>query len=462
MDNRNIHKAALVIGDIILDRTYCGLVERISPEAPCLVFRNQNDVVNQLGGAAYVASQLAALSINVYLCGIIANDKSGEKIKGLLENSRIDTSLVSASGELTTTKTRYVVGTNKQQVFRVDTEQLQSFNLENRNHVLSFIRKNSDDIGCVVLVDYEKGVLDSVFCQEVIQLCKQLSIHSFVDIKSSFISKYSCASIIKGNEHEIRQMFLASNLDMDDYLGLKKKIACSTLIVTCGEKGIIYVGPDDIIRHDDATRKRLFDVTGAGDVVTSFYVASLLYGFSCSESIANANKAAGVKVGLSGCPIISWKEMNFNSTKLISIENIKSIKEEAHTIVFTNGCFDVLHAGHIDLLKKASSLGDCLVVGLNSDSSIRRIKGDERPINDLESRIIVLSAIECVDYIIVFEEDTPLSLIQKICPNVLAKGGDYTKDEVVGAEFVESNGGDVVLIPIVHDLSSSMIINKTK
>ena len=453
-------KIVLVIGDIILDKTYFGRVERISPEAPCLVFNQSDDRVESLGGAAYVASQLATLAIPVSLCGTIACDAAGRSVQNMLEEKGIGTELMFTSAEQTTTKNRYVTHEKLQQVFRVDSEHSHRLAQDEQNFIMAYIRETANILDHVVLIDYEKGVLSDSFCQEIIALCNRLTIPTFVDIKSSSCAKYKGANTIKGNQKEIQQMLVRLGCEDTDYPALKKELECANLIMTCGADGISYISEENTFHHEGVIRRHSFDVTGAGDIVSAFYIASIRFGKSIHESISIANRAAGIKVSTFGCPVLTWDEIWEKKSKLLTIDGCRKCIHPGKTIVFTNGCFDVLHAGHVDLLQKAASYGDILVVGLNSDNSIRRIKGESRPINNLDSRVAVLSALECVDYIIVFDEDTPLNIIREICPDVLVKGADYSMNQIVGAEYVEAHGGKVIRVPFTYPVSSSMILNK--
>jgi len=458
--NMGCRHMVLVIGDIMLDETYYGTVERISPEAPCPVFNQESIAEYGLGGAGYVARQLAALNIEVHLCGIIANDKSAQRISELAKESSINTTLVFNSGETTTTKTRFIAGEQKQQVFRVDADNKHSFDTQERERIHSFVREYAKTIEHVLIVDYGKGAIDESFCQSIIYLCRGLSIPTFVDIKTPSSSKYKYADTVKGNRNEISRLSSLFGLPDDSFIETKKKLECDNLIITCGAKGIKYVTPDNELHHDVAISRTLFDVTGAGDVVSAFYVASILSGAPVSKAIANANRAASLKVGRHGCPTLSWEDLSSHAPKLVSVKQLASIIPHGKRVVFTNGCFDIIHTGHIDLLNAAASFGDILVVGLNSDKSVKRLKGPNRPINDLESRISILSALESVNFIVVFDDDTPLSIIKELCPSVLVKGGDYTKNQIVGADFVEGYGGQVRIVPFIHDVSTTKIVSK--
>lgn len=446
----------------MLDETFYGSVERISPEAPCPVFNHLFNVESKLGGAGHVAHQLSELQINVFLCGLTANDKKGQRIIELANKANIDTSLIFNTGERTTIKTRFIAGEQNQQVFRADYESYHSFNKAEQDAILSFIKVYASSIEQVLLIDYGKGALDEIFCQAVIQTCNNFSIPTFVDIKSPSVFKYRHSETIKGNRYEIRGLSQSLNVEDEDFVEIRKQLKCNNLIVTCGSNGIFYLGPDDIVHHDIAISRKLYDVTGAGDVVSAFYVASTLMGETMTEAISKANKAASIKVGIQGDLMISWDDISTRNKKLVTVKTLRSLIPSGRKVVFTNGCFDIIHSGHIDLLSTASSFGDILVVGLNSDESIRKLKGPNRPINDLESRISVLSALESVDYIVVFDEDTPISVIQELKPNVLVKGGDYKKEQIVGAEYVEKNGGEIIIVPIIHNVSSTKIANQLK
>ena len=231
--------------------------------------------------------------------------------------------------------------------------------------------------------------------------------------------------------------------------------------MTCGGEGIIAIDKDNNIYELPAEERHVFDVTGAGDIVTAFCSFLISDGYNIRQALYYANKAANIKVERFGNSSVSLDEVLGLHNKTITPKQLKE-RTKGKKMVFTNGCFDVIHAGHIDMLQKAKSKGDVLVVAINSDDSVHRIKGNERPINSLEERVVVLSAIGCVDYIIPFEEDTPRALIEEVCPDVLVKGGDYSVDKIVGADFVKSNGGEVCTIPFVYNTSTTKLLNALK
>lgn len=449
----------LVIGDLMLDKYIGGTVERISPEAPCPVF-SKKSVTNQLGGAANVAAQLKQLGANVILAGCIANDEAGKTLIDIAKGRHISTKLISLDKTKTTVKSRFIANTH-QQVMRLDDEQIEIGSTEFYENLYSYIKEHKSELSIVVLSDYEKGVLSLETTQTIISLCNHLGIPSIVDIKSADSKKYKGATIIKGNEKEFARMFSLEQEDVEDINNIHSLIHhlnSKLLVITLGRKGLIACDADNQYCFKSSERN-VYDVTGAGDVVTAYISYLFSQDYQTSDILDLANRAAGIKVERLGNSIVSMEDVLYNKTR--SIEHICEVCKDKK-VVFTNGCFDIIHSGHITLLKEASELGEILIVGLNSDDSIKRLKGSNRPINNLESRINVLSAISYVDYIIVFNDDTPIDIIKHLKPDFLVKGGDYRIEDIVGANFVNSYGGNVCIIPFKENISTTSIINKTK
>ena len=448
----------LVIGDIMLDKYVHGVVERVSPESCCPILKEKS-CEYQLGGAANVAKHLKRMGENVMLVGVIGHDDNGRRIRNLLEYEHIDISFMFTYDTTTTCKTRYINDLYRQ-MFRKDSELFVTLNNEDVNKIWDIFSQKKIDT--IVISDYNKGIVSKTLCQNLIDLANNRGINVIIDIKEPDIPKYKGATIVKGNEREIRHLterFPCNGNEGDCLKQLRQTINSKYLVMTCGEEGIKAVDNNSNIISIPSQKQMVFDVTGAGDVVTSYISYFFRRNFPFNQILYFANKAASIKVERFGNSFVGVDEVLNKQGKEINKSDFLKISFDKK-VVFTNGCFDILHAGHIDLLQKAKELGDILVVGLNSDESIKRIKGDKRPINKLDYRIKMLSSIQCVDYIIVFDEETPLDLIEAIKPDVLVKGGDYQIDDIVGAEIVRSNGGQVLTIPFVYNISTTDIINK--
>ncbi|MBU9899310.1 D-glycero-beta-D-manno-heptose 1-phosphate adenylyltransferase [Prevotella stercorea] len=461
MGTGELQMKTIVIGDLMLDKYVFGIVERVSPESGCPILK-QTTCEYQLGGAANVAKQLKRLGANVILFGIIGNDENGKMFKKILKQEGLEVDFLSTYNTDTTCKTRFVNDLH-QQMFRTDRETFVSYSDEDRYKIMNYLTRNQ--ICNIVISDYNKGVITTQMCQDIIRYGQRNGINVIIDIKENDLKKYKGATIVKGNKKEIHKLLdKLSQIWISDSSLQKLRSVLNTerLIMTCGEEGIIAVDEkNNIIKHS-CQKHLVFDVTGAGDIVTAYISYLSKYkDMSFDRILYFANKAANIKVGRFGNSIVELDEVLNGYIKVLNVHEIIK-KTKGKKVVFTNGCFDVIHAGHIDLLQKAKEKGDILVVGLNSDSSIRRLKGNSRPINTLNQRIKVLSSIQYIDYIVVFDDETPLQLIEEIKPNVLVKGGDYKFKEIIGADFVTKNGGQVFSIPFVYNLSSTKIIDKIK
>ncbi len=456
----NGQETIIVIGDIMLDEYIFGDVNRVSPESCCPILLETHRSY-QLGGAANVAKQLVELGSNVRLVGVIGTDNAGEKVTNLLHKAHIDCSGVFVHNIVTTCKSRYINNLH-QQMFRADNECLGSLVVDEMEMLTNLI--SHDETECVVVSDYNKGVISTAVCKAIISCAKKYNKKVIVDIKEPSIEKYHGATIVKGNKREVLGL-LGSHHQTQDVKSvlpkIREKLNTSLLIMTCGGEGIIAIDKENNIYELPAEERHVFDVTGAGDIVTAFCSFLISDGYNIRQALYYANKAANIKVERFGNSSVSLDEVLGLHNKTITPKQLKE-RIKGKKMVFTNGCFDVIHAGHIDMLQKAKSKGDVLVVAINSDDSVHRIKGNERPINSLEERVNVLSAIGCVDYIIPFEEDTPRVLIEEVCPDVLVKGGDYSVDKIVGADFVKSNGGEVCTIPFVYNTSTTKLLNALK
>lgn len=449
----------LVIGDIMLDIYIYGRAMRLSPEAPCPVIDCCESPVYKLGGAANVAYQITQSDLKVTLWGAVGNDNNGVLVKELLADNGITDKVKLSDGTDTTIKTRYLAG-NYQQVLRVDNDSKYTSCEEDIISLIQLIQEGN--FTSVIISDYSKGIISPKLASDIITECRRNNIPSIIDIKCNALSKSKGASLVKGNRNEFdllfKEMGLASNLKIETKLSeVCHNLNTNAVVMTCGNDGICAYSLYDGYVKCDADNVPIHDVTGAGDVVTA--ILGILFSddsYTFQQKIEFANIAAHKKVSQIGTGTILLDEV-INNNKITSPNTIKRLAK-GKRIVFTNGCFDVLHAGHVSLLAKAKRQGDILVVGLNSDASVKRLKGEKRPVNSFESRAEVLSSISVVDYIVKFDEDTPLRLIEELNPSVLVKGGDYVKTDIVGYDYVTNNGGNVLVVPFVPHQSSSNIL----
>ena len=468
------HRTALVIGDLMLDRYLIGEVERISPEAPVpvVLLKQENE---RAGGAANVAANLSLLGIRTTMAGIIGDDAEGRALLDMLRELNIDSAIVTSQQRPSVTKTRILGG--HQQMMRLDKESRLAFTESENNalheQVSQAIAQKPD---VIILSDYAKGVLSDALCQAVIAQAKALGIPVLVDPKGRDYTKYQGATALTPNKKETSEAcgidamdtdrLLQAAADLRDHLGLK------FLAVTRGEEGISLLEQNETI-HIPAAAKQVFDVSGAGDTVIATLAAGLVHGLSHRQAFELANIAAGIVVGKVGTVPVNREELLAELISQDSVEQADKIceletllgrvrqwRQQKKRIVFTNGCFDLLHAGHVTYLEAARKTGDKLILGLNTDRSVSALKGPSRPVIHEADRARVLAALEAVDAVILFDEDTPLQLIDAIRPDVIVKGSDYSEDQVVGGKEVKSWGGKVALIDIVPGRSTSNIIEK--
>ena len=459
----------LVIGDIILDKYIYGSVDRVSPESPVPVLRPESEE-SRLGGAANVASNISSLGSKVSLQGVIGRDEAAEGLKALLKEKKVK-GFFSTSSLPTISKLRLLA--SRQQLLRIDVEE--KFSIEDWSKTKALFSKiiSSTKATVIVVSDYDKGTLRDI--PFLIKQAAKKNIYTLIDPKGNDFSKYEGANIITPNYLEFSNAVGGVLSESDLTLKAKNLIEdlkLEALLITRGAEGMTLVEKqkDKMIRTDFSTlAQEVFDVSGAGDTVIASLAASIASGFNLSDSVRISNVAAGIVVGKSGTatPRLSELEASFKTNadsfskaqlKLIC----KEAKEDSLKVVFTNGCFDILHAGHLSYLEAAKELGDKLIVGINNDSSVSKLKGKGRPINPLEERMALIQALKCVDYVVSFSEDTPLKLIEFLKPNVLVKGADYKVKDIVGSESVIKDGGEVRTIPLVKGLSSSRKIQKIK
>ena len=468
-------KWVLVIGDLMLDRYLIGDVQRISPEAPVpvVLLKQQND---RAGGAANVAANLANLGITTRIAGCVGEDAEASTLLALINHLGIKSeAVIQSSARPTIAKTR-VMSTN-QQIVRIDQESQAPLSDEENSelHIL-ITRAIHDQPAMVILSDYAKGVLSEATCRYIIETCKQANIPVLVDPKGQDYSKYQGATALTPNKKETSEACGVSMNDNHALLAaakkLKKSLNLDFLAVTRGEEGITLL-EQDTDHHISATAKKVFDVSGAGDTVIATLAAGLIHGLSAQEALSLANTAAGIVVGKVGTVPIELAELLHELTSknasaqadkicdLASLKNKVNTWRDSHQkIVFTNGCFDLLHAGHVTYLEAAKKTGDKLILGLNTDRSVSALKGPTRPVIHENDRARVLAALEAVDAVILFDEDTPLNLIDVVRPDVIVKGDDYTEEQVVGGKEVKAWGGSVKLIPLVQGRSTTGILEK--
>ena len=464
---------ALVIGDLMLDRYLIGTVSRISPEAPVPVVLLK-DQYERAGGAANVAANLALLGVKTALVGCVGSDTEAKTLLNLMQDLNVATQHVMISNSRPTiAKTRILGG--HQQMLRLDQESNIAFNtIETADLQTAITSALAQKPAIVILSDYAKGVLSDAVCQTVIQYCNAHKIPVLVDPKGNAYGKYKGATGLTPNKKEAAE---ACNIHIDDsdliskVSQLKKDLELAFFAVTRGEEGITLI--DSETHHLPATAKQVFDVSGAGDTVIATLAAGLINGLSPLQALELANIAAGVVVAKVGTvPItqadliaaLQAKDEHTQAHKICDLAQLLAKvavwKSQNQKIVFTNGCFDLLHAGHVTYLEAAKKRGDKLILGLNTDRSVSALKGPTRPVVNENDRARVLAALMSVDAVILFDEDTPLNLINAVKPNVIAKGSDYTADQVVGGAEVRSWNGEIALIDLVEGRSTSNIIKK--
>ncbi len=471
MSNSNLPNfktsSVLVIGDVMLDRYWKGSTKRISPEAPVPVIKIE-EKEDRPGGAANVALNISSLGADCTLIGLVGNDDNGALLKQRLENSRVHTAFVVTDDYPTITKMRVL--SRGQQLLRLDFEE--GFGGVDQAPILSQVRNHVKKNKVVICSDYAKGALVSV--KRIIDIAREEGAIVLIDPKGTDFEKYRGASLLTPNMSEFEAVVGKVHSEEELYqkgLDLINRFGIEALLVTRSENGMTLIRTDAEPLTLPTEAKEVYDVTGAGDTVIGTLGAALAAGVPLSEACSIANKAAGIVVGKVGTSTVSPSELSeaFSSQKsaitgVLSEEKLIEIvglaKAHGEKIVMTNGCFDIIHAGHVSYLNEAKKLGDRLIVAVNSDASVSRLKGPTRPINPLADRMDVLSALGAVDWVVPFEEDTPQRLISRVLPDILVKGGDYKPDEIAGAKEVKANGGEVIVLQFKNGCSTSNIVKK--
>ncbi len=481
MDYRSIinnfkNKKVLVIGDLILDKYVFGISSRISLEAPIPIV-NYSNTEYHLGGASNVAKNVTKLGAKTYLVGIIGKDNNGRIIQRLLNKTGINSeNIIKDKSKPTTLKTRIV--SNNQQLLRIDEECSSEISSDTQDQLLDKLTEIIPSIkpDGIIISDYNKGTVTNKVSIKTIKLAKKFRALVAVDPKGKDFTKYKGANVITPNRREAE---IACGHPISDKATLAKTLRrlqndteSGGVIITKGREGISFI-KDKKISHVPTFEKEICDVTGAGDTFISAFTLSVLCSDSWQSAAQIANAASSIVIGKLGTSSLTQNQLLHSlekgSPSRLKIQNVKDLsiiiterKKRGEKIVFTNGCFDILHTGHIKILRESIKHGDLLVVALNSDESIRRYKSNNKPVVSEADRATIISSFDFVDYVVIFDEDTPLNTIKKLKPDVITKGGDYKKDQVVGKTFVERCGGEVKIIPLEKNRSTSHIIDKIR
>lgn len=458
----------LVIGDLMLDRYWLGTTERVSAEAPIPIV-SVKDIEDRPGAAANVALNVASLGANVALIGMVGRDEPGELLLEKLDSAGVSCRLYKQSGYRTTTKLRIV--SRNQQLIRADFELCEAMDERVLAKLIDETISNSDN---VLLSDYDKGVI--VDPQKIIAQARLHKKPVMVDPKFKNFEAYRGATIIKPNMLELSNAIgqWDTEAEMTHRCSqLMYDISVDAILVTRSSEGMTLLEKTGNVTHYPARTREVYDVSGAGDTVIATVCSALGAGHTLKDSVGLANIAAGLVVGHFGITSVSGPELgqavagdlDFDRG-VMSQEQVIKVVEEAklrqEKIVMTNGCFDLLHAGHVNYLKEARSLGDRLIVAVNNDDSVSRQKGEGRPLVSLDHRMTTLAGLTDVDWVISFDEDTPEDLISLIQPDILVKGGDYSVDQVVGGEIVEAYNGEVRVVSLIEDCSTSALVEKIR
>ncbi len=466
-----------VLGDVMLDKFVYGRVERISPEAPIPILHRQSESA-MLGGAANVARNIVALGGHPILIGALGEDPEGDLVAGeLIANSGVEGKFIRVAGHPTTTKVRYVSG--GQQIMRLDCERQFELRARDIDTICDWFDEEAPRISNVVLSDYAKGLLSPALLSRVIGMARDRGVPVVVDPKTSDVARYAGATVLTPNAAEASAV---SSVDCHDDRNaeiavriVRERAKVESVVLTRGAQGMTIFDPADSqgpVAHIATQASEVFDVSGAGDTVVAALALALAAGAPVRAAAQIGNAAAGIAVGKRGTAVVRARELAIalggprqdGDPKIVddsvAAEIVADWKAHGLKVGFTNGCFDLLHPGHVELLKRSRALCDRLVVALNTDESVRRLKGPTRPVQNQHARSIVMAAIDSVDLVTLFAEDTPKRLIEFLRPDCLIKGSDYTVETVVGADFVASYGGKVILVPLQSGHSTTSIISR--
>jgi len=466
----------LVLGDVMLDRYVEGSVERMSPEAPVAVLRAEGQR-SMAGGAANVARNIAALGGQAILIGLIGQDEDGAALtQALRKDSNIEAHLITDPARPTTTKTRFVAG--RQQLLRVDQEKTTPANRAIEQSLVAAVQSVLTRVDLVILSDYAKGAMTDRVIAGAAQAAKAAGKTVIADPKSRDFRRYRDVDLLTPNRHEAAAAAgIACGSDAEAVMAgtrLMEQTGIASLLITRGEQGMTLLRKGQAPLHLAADAREVFDVSGAGDTVIASLGLAMAAGLEMDAAARFANLCGGIVVGKVGTALVHPADVTgalharavglSSNAKIMDLTQASSQVEHWRAsglrIGFTNGCFDLIHPGHVALLARARSACDRLIVGLNSDASVRRLKGDDRPVQDEQMRATVLAALAGVDMVVIFGEDTPIKLIEVLRPDLLVKGADYRLDQVVGGDFVQSYGGKVLLVDLIAGHSTTATIKR--
>lgn len=473
-------QTVLCVGDLMLDEFVYGEVSRISPEAPAPVFAARRSETS-IGGAGNVARNIASVGARCIFVGLIGGDDAGAALKSALaQESQIESVLVSDPSRPTTRKVRFVSEHFSTHMLRADWEVAQPASGEIEQKLIDAILPLLPRADIVLLSDYAKGVLTARVIRNIIDAARKLGKRVIVDPKSANFAIYRGATLLTPNRKEFSEA-TRSRADTEKSIADAAQDAmqladCEAILVTQSEHGMTLVPRHGEVIHVPAHPVKVRDVSGAGDTVAAVLAVTLSAGADWETALRMANAAAAVAVGKKGTASVTSAELRRKilphaflaaEEKIVAADGgleaqLSDWRRQGLRVGFTNGCFDILHPGHVKVLTAARGACDRLIVGLNSDASVKRLKGEARPVQDERARAEVLAALEAVDLVVVFEEDTPIRLITAIKPSVLVKGGDYTRDQVVGHEIVEAHGGEVLLVDVLPGFSTTTLVNRAR
>lgn len=454
----------LVVGDVIIDETVNVSVSRVSPEAPVVVANFIEDNL-EAGGAANVALNVISTGAHCALLGFVGDDEKGTAVVEMLVDSNVENLIIELPSVPSILKTRIRCGNT--QLIRLDRDvRYDEYELK----IVSALEKCVVNFDAIIVSDYGKGSVTEFVFQEIVKLSVKHKFKVFVDPKGARPEKYCGATTITPNRKEF-EIFVgeAATFEIIASKGrdLIKLLNLDFLLVTLSELGMLLVYKDGHFEHIPTTAREIYDVTGAGDTVIAIFATLCTFSDDPVLSAKIANAAAGIVVGRSGAAKLSAYDFESiidepKTTNISSLNELKKHRTNLGKIVMTNGCFDLLHKGHVKYLNKAKSLGDTLIVALNSDRSVALLKGANRPIHNVEDRACMLKNLKSVDFVVTFDEQTPIEVFKEIVPDILVKGSDYNLEEVVGKNLVEKNGGHVVLIDYLEGYSSTQLIDRIK
>jgi len=460
-----------VVGDLMIDHYIWGDCERVSPEAPVQVVSTSSESM-MLGGAGNVLNNLVSLDAEVSIFSVIGDDDSASQMMEMLADIPLRSIKVIRQEDRVTTRKSRILAAN-QQIVRYDRETKKPISKQSEREIFNLLESEIDDFDILLLSDYDKGVLGDTLTKELIRLAKRAGKSILIDPKGSDFTKYKSATLLTPNKKEAMLATETKDLGIDSLKAmgekLKKELDLDAMVVTLSEDGMALF--EDEMSIIPTVAREVYDVTGAGDTVLASLGVAMACGADLAQACEFANKAAAVVLAKVGSATVTLNEVeeyehilnkgqaeskikHFDQIKRI----IKRLKEQGRRVVFTNGCFDILHRGHASYLEKTKALGDVLVVGVNSDESVSRLKGERRPINTLENRMFLLGSLESVDYVVAFAEETPIDLIKIVQPDTLVKGADYEGKEIVGSDVA----AEVVLIDFIEGHSTTRMIEKIK